>query len=431
MVKKTIALVLLLGSAFSSFGQSFNKLHRQFDESRILKTYYYGFALFDVEQDRIVFGKNEHNYFTPASNTKVFTLYESLTHLGDSLVGLEYIEQGDSLYFWGTGDPTFLYSKTKTEAVFDFLKNQEKTLVYVPQETQEPIYRAGWGVEDYDYYYQPEVTPFPIYGNVARFSVLGNAVEAQPSFFTQFVEWKNEEGRMSMNRDFRENKFIIKGSSSKKHNFTKPFVYSDSLFVALLSDTLNREVYISHIPKPFDVKAVYSSHTREVLREMMLPSDNFLAEHLQMNMAYKKYNGFFTRDFRAYMDSLYSTLLPDKIQLRDGSGLSSYNKITPASMVQLLKHIYEQDANENEILKLFPAGGLEGTLKGVYPLRNGQPFVWAKTGTIHAVHAQSGFMRTKSGKLYLYSFLNNNYLGSSIPVRNEMVKIMTFLHDNY
>ena len=100
-------------------------------------------------------------------------------------------------------------------------------------------------------------------------------------------------------------------------------------------------------------------------------------------------------------------------------------------MVQLLKHIYEQDVNKNEILKLFPAGGLEGTLKGVYPLRNGQPFVWAKTGTIHAVHAQSGFIKTKSGKLYLYSFLNNNYLGSSVPVRNEMVRIMTFLHDNY
>lgn len=346
-------------------------------------------------------------------------------------MGLEYIEQGDSLYFWGTGDPTFLYSKTKTNIVFDFLKNQEKILVYVPQETQEPIYRAGWGVEDYDYYYQPEVTPFPIYGNVARFSVLGNAIEAQPSFFTQFVEWENEGNRISMNRDFRENKFIMKGSSSKKHNFTKPFVYSDSLFVTLLSDTLKREVYISHVPKPLDVKTVYSAHTREVLREMMLPSDNFLAEHLQMNMAYKKYNGFFTRDFRAYMDTLYSSILPDKIQLRDGSGLSSYNKITPASMVQLLKHIYEQDVNKNEILKLFPAGGLEGTLKGVYPLRNGQPFVWAKTGTIHAVHAQSGFIKTKSGKLYLYSFLNNNYLGSSVPVRNEMVRIMTFLHDNY
>ena len=100
-------------------------------------------------------------------------------------------------------------------------------------------------------------------------------------------------------------------------------------------------------------------------------------------------------------------------------------------MVELLQRIYKANKNEEEVLELFPAGGIEGTLKGVYPLDQNKPFVWAKTGTIHAVHAQSGFLKTKKGKMYAFSFLNNNYLGSSIPVRNEMVRIMTFIHDNY
>ena len=431
MIKRFSLSTIFFSICFFSFAQSFQRLEKQFAVSPVLSQYYYGFALYDLSSNKVVFGKNQHNHFTPASNTKVFTLYESLTHLGDSLVGIEYIERGDSLYFWGTGDPTFLHPELNTQKVFDFLKNSNKTLVYVPQETQEPTYREGWSIEDYDFYYQPEVSAFPIYGNVVHFELNRGSVQIRPIYFRERIEWAPSSKATRISRSLRRNKYKISGKMSNNYQTDKPFIYSDSLFVKLLADTLQREVNLTTVSKPVDVKQLNSVSTREVLREMMLPSDNFLAEHLQMSVAYQLFDSFHTKDFRMKMQKEYDDILPDKIQLRDASGLSIYNKITPASMVELLQRIYKANKNEEEVLELFPAGGIEGTLKGVYPLDQNKPFVWAKTGTIHAVHAQSGFIKTKKGKMYAFSFLNNNYLGSSIPVRNEMVRIMTFIHDNF
>jgi D-alanyl-D-alanine carboxypeptidase/D-alanyl-D-alanine-endopeptidase (penicillin-binding protein 4) len=150
-----------------------------------------------------------------------------------------------------------------------------------------------------------------------------------------------------------------------------------------------------------------------------------------MVASFLKYNKFKTEDLRKFMKDTYYSKLSDSIELRDGSGLSSYNKITPRSMVEVLLQINNDIRDETAKLYLFPAGGLEGTLKNVYPTPGGKPFVWAKTGTINSVHCQSGYILTKKGKRYAFSFLNNNYLGSSAPVRKEMVRIVTHIYENY
>jgi len=131
------------------------------------------------------------------------------------------------------------------------------------------------------------------------------------------------------------------------------------------------------------------------------------------------------------MQDEFYRFFPDTIELRDGSGLSSYNKITPRSMVTLLNWIHSDIPNEADKFYLFPAGGLEGTLKNVYPTPGGKPYVWAKTGTINSVHCQSGYIVTKKGSRFAFSFLNNNFLGSASPVRKEMVKIVNYIYENY
>ena len=155
---------------------------------------------------------------------------------------------------------------------------------------------------------------------------------------------------------------------------------------------------------PQDAQLLFSVKTKDVIREMMLPSDNFLAEQLNMLASFMKDRTFRTKTLRAYMEEQFYQFFPDKIELRDGSGLSTYNKITPRAMVTLLNWIQSEVPNEQERLALFPAGGLEGTLKNVYATPGGKPFVWAKTGTINAVHCQSGYLQTKKGTRYAFSF---------------------------
>ena len=413
--------------------QSTLNLNDEFQKSTVLPKHYYGFSLYDVDEQRFVYNHNQDKHFTPASNTKVFTLFASLKLIGDSIPGIAYVERGDSLIFWGTGDPSFLHPRLDNGRVYNFLKNSNKKLFYSSSATQEPTYRNGWSIEDYEFYYQPELFPFPIYGNVVQFRELDGKLKLFPSYFERDVKQLSDTTtRYRIHRALENNSYEINELPLPKNYVNeKPFRPSDSLLVLLLQDTLKKDVGLVHQKLPQDFKIYNSVEKREVEREMMLPSDNFLAEQFNMVASFLKYNSFKTEDLRQYMMDTYYSKLSDTIELRDGSGLSSYNKITPRSMVEVLLQISNEVRDENAKHYLFPAGGLEGTLKNVYPTPGGKSFVWAKTGTINSVHCQSGYIITKKGKRYVFSFLNNNFMGSSSPVRKEMVRIVSHIYENF
>src|SRR5690606_37243893 len=128
-----VALIVLNFNFNSLQAQDFNLLEAEFAKSTILPKHHYGFYLYDLDSNKAVFGKKEDQHFTPASNTKTYSLFSSLKHIGDSIAGIHYIERGDSLLFWGTGDPTFLHPKLDSRRVYHFLKNTGKKLFYVAQ----------------------------------------------------------------------------------------------------------------------------------------------------------------------------------------------------------------------------------------------------------------------------------------------------------
>lgn len=426
-----VILIFLSGPARA---QDFTNLDEQFVKSPILAKHHYGFSLYDLDSNRFVFGKQEDQHFTPASNTKVFTLFTSLKEIGDSIPGIQYVERGDSLIFWGTGDPTFLHPKLDTRRVYEFLKSTNKHLYYAPQLSSEPAYRDGWSIEDYAYDYQPEVSTFPIYGNLARFKSNGKGVVATPSYFDKMIGISEKSSKyFSVRRDLHQNKFDLTNLNIPSgYHTSKPFIWSDSLLVSLLQDTLHKEISTLYdYAKPQDIKVLYSAPRNLVLREMMLPSDNFLAEHLTMVASDRRFQGFYTDSLRREMKREYYSGYLDSIELRDGSGLSSYNKVSPRSMIQVLLAIKDLIPDDSQRYLYFPAGGVDGTLRNAYALDQGEPFVWAKTGTIHAVHCQSGYIVTRTGHRYAFSFLNNNFVTSTATIRKEMVRIMTFIRQNY
>ncbi|UIR56740.1 D-alanyl-D-alanine carboxypeptidase [Sphingobacterium sp. SRCM116780] len=434
--KKILPIFILFLNSYIVYAQQFTDVYAKLQQSQILNDHFFGFSLYDLDSNRFVVDINGHKHFTPASNTKVFTLYTALEILGDSIPGLQYVERGDSLLFWGTGDPTFLHSKMDSHIVYNFLKNTDKKLFFVPTKMQNRFFAAGWAMDDFDAYYQPEIATFPVYGNVVTFrEQANNKMSIVPSFFQNKLTLNPaiDHGEFSLSRAFTKNEFW-KSRETIPNNYVNeiPFKYDDSLAIKLLSDTLHKNIQIIGYTKPNQVKTIYSNATSYVLREMMLPSDNYLAEQILMMSSLQKFETFDTYLVRNWMQQTHYKYFSDEVVIHDGSGLSSYNKITPQSMVDVLVSIKNKLPDESRRFKLFSTGGVDGTLKRSYSLDQGVPFVFAKTGTVTSVYCQSGYLITRSGRKMAFSFLNNNFIDEKAStIRKEMVDIVTYIRQNY
>lgn len=91
----------------------------------------------------------------------------------------------------------------------------------------------------------------------------------------------------------------------------------------------------------------------------------------------------------------------------DGSGMSSYNRVSPRAAVALLRWVDGQPWGKAWYASL-PIAGVDGTLKRRFV---GTPLAGnliAKTGTLNATNAISGTFRAASGKRLTFAFFAND-----------------------
>jgi D-alanyl-D-alanine carboxypeptidase/D-alanyl-D-alanine-endopeptidase (penicillin-binding protein 4) len=93
--------------------------------------------------------------------------------------------------------------------------------------------------------------------------------------------------------------------------------------------------------------------------------------------------------------------------LSDGSGMSTYNRVSPRAIVALLRWVSRQSWSENWKASL-PIAGVDGTLANRFKDSALQGKLIAKTGTINASNALSGWLTTKSGRSLTFSFFAND-----------------------
>ena len=91
----------------------------------------------------------------------------------------------------------------------------------------------------------------------------------------------------------------------------------------------------------------------------------------------------------------------------DGSGMSSYNRITPRGAVGLLSWIARQPWNM-AWRETLPIAGHDGTLKNRFKGTILEGKLFAKTGSLNASRALSGYLTTRSGKTLIFSALAND-----------------------
>ena len=103
-----------------------------------------------------------------------------------------------------------------------------------------------------------------------------------------------------------------------------------------------------------------------------------------------------------------------QLSIVDGSGLSSLNLVTPATLVQVLAHAVEQ--RWGQILLDALAGLGEGTLAAWPSL----PPVAAKTGTLRHTVALAGVLNAESATPGLFCYFVNHHLERPVQARREI-----------
>jgi D-alanyl-D-alanine carboxypeptidase/D-alanyl-D-alanine-endopeptidase (penicillin-binding protein 4) len=427
-------LFILFSAGCASNRRIETKVERLFNNSALLKSHPVGFALSDLDKGEMIYEKDADKYFVPASNTKLFTFYGGLKLLPDSIPSLRYIEKGDSLIFWGTGDPSFLQARIKGDHALKFLNSSKKQLFFSPGRYTGSFYGIGWSWDDYNDYYQPEITELPLMDNMVTVTGNQGKVFISPRLFNDCMVKDSSGTPATFNvvRNFNENVLRYPGRTALPANYEQqiPYKTSTALTLSLLADTLHRPVGVVHLEMPSTAKTVYNVPSEQVLREMMLPSDNFIAEQLLLvysNQFQSRLNG---QDAIQYIQEKFLSGLPDKPRWVDGSGLSRMDLFTPRDIIVLLKMIDQQINNREKLFSLLPAGGKAGTLKNAYP-KTDHPFVYGKTGSMSNIYNQSGYLLTKKGRTLSFSFMNNNFVSPVAELKKEMAKVITYIHETF
>lgn len=435
MKKTLLGLLIALSSC------TVQKINSSLKKSEVFDKGHLGFMLVDPEKEKPLIEINSNKYFIPASNTKLFTFYTAYSILGDGLVnGLNYLERGDSLIFWGTGDPSFLHPDLKNDIVLEFLKNSDKDLYLLDNFDQVSAFGPGWSWDWFNAYYATERSAFPSYGNVVRFEKAENeeVITVIPERFRSNLsgkETKNWQG-YQFRRARLSNLFSYQITPKKVAEAFEtdiPFITSAELSSIMISELLGKRVELikneSYLKR--DPKKLQTHSADSIYAQMMKISDNFLAEQLLLLISDQLNNTLSTADAIDYAQENLLGDLPDQGVWVDGSGLSSKNMFTPRSIIALLAKIREEVPLE-KIKAYFPAGGESGTIRNWYKADEGQaPYIYAKTGSLSMASSLSGYLLTKSGKILHFSCLMNNYQIPSDDLKAELQKILYLIHDRY
>jgi D-alanyl-D-alanine carboxypeptidase/D-alanyl-D-alanine-endopeptidase (penicillin-binding protein 4) len=140
-----------------------------------------------------------------------------------------------------------------------------------------------------------------------------------------------------------------------------------------------------------------------ILRFMNHESDNFTAEMLLKQLgAVAEGRGSTAAGARAVVATLAETGIPTRgLQLADGSGLSSRDRLTPAAIVGILHAAWLSSSLRTPFVESLAVASMSGTMRHRLPQLRGA--VRAKTGTTDLATALSGLIR----KRYAFAVLEN------------------------
>lgn len=405
----------------------------------------------------------------PASNAKLVTSAAAFDVLGpdyrfDTAVHTTGRRAGPvlngDLHLRGTGDPTMLardYDALAAQVAATGVHTVTGKLVADDTWFDDVRLGVSWAWDDEPYYYSAQVSALTaspdtdydagsIIVRVAPGADGKAVVTTEPP--TDYVTIANSattgaagsRNTISVDRVHGANTITVTGSIPAGSAATtewmavwEPTGYAAALFRAALTAHGVRVLGETTRGATPEGAPVVASRKSMPLRELVVPfmklSNNLHAEILVKAMGRATSGqGTWGAGLAAMSERLRAYGIdPSRLSLRDGSGLSRMDQISPDQLVALLGAAHDRpwfDAWYDSL----PVAGVSdrmvgGTLRSRMKGTEAEGDVHAKTGSLTGVSGLSGYVDTAGGETWVFSMVSNNFVGVNMKSVEDAVAI--------
>lgn len=423
----------------------------------------WGILVVDPERGDTLYGHNGGKLFMPASNQKILTGTVALhllgpgfrfaTTVGTTAAVNQSVLDGD-LVVSGSGDPSVSDqmahdAMVPLRAIADSLRVRQVkrirgSLVRGTDTFTDAAYGNGWEWDDLDFPYSAGVEELYFNEGFSRVILRGGneagapvSVRTAPArTFPQVVNLAHtvEAGTVTrrtpnaprVRQDSSDvSRVIVEGNIAAGDSVVLSIAHRDQnvAYLSALKEALDEGGIIvegnvsARVPTPmtYPFFSVMSPTLREILPAFEKPSQNQIGEILLKTLGRQR-AGVGRADSGAVV--VRNQLLawgapPDGFVVRDGSGLSRHDVVSPETLVRTLAAI-RSDSAFSAFYDALPIAGVDGTIANRMKGTTAQGNVHAKTGTLDMVRSLSGYVMTADNHLLIFSVLANNW---TVPVR--------------
>ena len=226
--------------------------------------------------------------------------------------------------------------------------------------------------------------------------------------------------RVSAYHDTLTSAVVVRGQIALGDSAMISFPQHDpnTAFVAALTEALGeRGITVdrqttqwTQNPQVDSLFTVLSVPLKEIMPAIMKPSQNQIAEVFLRTLGLER-AGVGTADSgRRVVERQFAAwkIPSDAFVVRDGSGLSRNDLISPEAIVSILE-VMRHSPNFQVFYDALPIAGVDGTIRTRMRDTPAQGNLHAKTGTLSMVRSLSGYVRTADGRLLEFSMLCNNW----------------------
>ncbi|MBN3868397.1 D-alanyl-D-alanine carboxypeptidase/D-alanyl-D-alanine endopeptidase [Gluconobacter kondonii] len=429
-----------------------------------------------TQDGKVLFSRNASGRFIPASNTKLFTTaaaraelaaldHEASTHPTTLLLAPRR-HGSPNLILRGSGDAVLSdYAACKTDCLKTLanavsakgLKHIHAVIADDRLFTDER-WGDGWSWNNLPTQWGTAVSALTLNDNTTELTVQPgahpgdrpiahwSAPDEGLSLLNQALTVPDGKPELSFEKRPGENRVVLTGTlpliapaQSLKIGLDDPALSTARHFKSLLHDAGIRvqTVQVRHrltkttsdtpTPDASILATLPAPDLKDDIRNLLKVSQNLHAELLLRRLALVHGNGSVADGLAERSRALAALgLSAAGVALYDGSGMSPYNRVTPQSVIQLLRiaDLQPWGADWRDDL---PLAAQDGTLAHRFIGTPVADHLHAKTGTLAATHSLSGYLRTMHGQTLLIAIFANDIpddLPDATKIMDDLVAVV-------